>query len=857
MRLILYTQYYRARTPDRQAELDHCLRSNLQHPALDQVVVLSEPDAPALPGPARMAVQQLEQAERLTYANWMQLLRQEADAIGILINADIALAEGFEQLEAVLNTPETALALSRYNPQADGQPARLNKFTHWTQDTWALRSDAPISDSLLYASGFPIGYPGCDNRIAYVLWSHGLAVKNPCYHLETLHYQADDNRHYDKNGDRLYGGVSYVHPSLSLAEPSELEHTLWTRNREPCPGVLVNQQAVEQGVHQLLAKDGGLAKQFLEQQKSTGLAWAHPPLGCSRSDHASTWTLQQLRSEKGAVLDLSPVRRLKSLQLRLPREVPGQWWLELEGRRQAGGSWQTLELGGSAELRSGGLRQFLELSVLHEPWQQLRLRLRQQPESLEPFEGLLELLTFAEKAEPPPAKAASKSPRAQPKQAATPGAQSAHRFKLKLMERRLEPSKALAGQAWEEIHRYSNRFVLQKREGRIAFVDRFWPTAVSFSDPELHEWNTEELREAFVWGFAGPVLEWKVQQFSTEKLYAEQLNFWQYPCRTEQDAFERHQRMQAPYWDHEGVHVYVGMPWATWIDKKTFPDQLLEAYRSRIKAMQEILREPLQVHSVCQHIRWKEHPHRFEQAGINRLWIAHKEKGWDTEGQLRLHSWPLYAVNVLDPERREGLEIVPVEKKTIFASFKGAHMKHYPSDIRLRLKELAHLEGYEIEVTDLWHFNKVVYNYQIANKQNDKEAIERQEIVAYNRLLSQSLFSLCPGGAGPNTLRLWESLGSGAIPVVLSDRYEFPDLTRMGLTNESWEKAVIILPESQIARLDSLIRNLMQDQLDSMMAECTYLFSAASRMKCIGATECHQAPSAASWQETNANCNRT
>ena len=729
----------------------------------------------------------------------------------------------------MLNTPESVLALSRYNPQGDGRPARLNKFPHWTQDTWALRSDAPISDSLLYASSFPIGYPGCDNRIAYVLWSHGLVVKNPCYFLETLHHQADDNRHYNKNADRLYGGTSYVHPSLTLAEPSELEHTLWTRARDACPGVLVNQQAVDLGVHQLLAKQEARAQAFLEQQKSTGLAWAHPPLGCARSAHATCWPVQQLLSKEGAVLDLGAGRRLKGLQVRLARHLQGQWQLELEGQRQKGSNWQPLELGEQAELRTGGQRQFVELPVLHEPWQQLRLRLHQQPESQEPVEGLLELLTFAEKEESPPPVAA-----AQPAIATTPATQPNRPFQLRLRDRRLESCKVLAGQSWEELHRYSNRFVVQRKEGRIVFVDRYWPTAVSFRDPELENWSSEALRESFVWGFAGPVLEWKPQQFSTEKLYAEQLNFWQYPCRTEQDAFERHQRMEAPYWDGEGVHLYVGMPWATWIDKKTFPDQLLEAYRSRIKAMQEILREPLQVHSVCQHIRWKEHPHRFEQAGINQLWIAHKEKGWDTEGQLRLHSWPLYAVNVLDPERREGLEFVPVEKKTIFASFKGAHMKHYPSDIRLRLKELAHLEGYEIEVTDLWHFNKVVYNYQVANKESDKEAIERQKIVAYNRLISQSLFSLCPGGAGPNTLRLWESLGAGAIPVVLSDRYEFPSLNCAGIDkNDSWQQAVIYHPERAIEELDQRLHRDTAQQLSNIQEKGLHLFHACRSMRCF------------------------
>jgi len=250
MRLILYTQTYHARTPERQAELDHCLRRNLQHPAVDRVVVIREPDAPPLPGPARMPVQEIEEAERLTYARWMRLLQQERDAIGILINADIALGEGFEQMQQVLNTPESVMALSRYNPQGAGQPAKLNRFPHWTQDTWALRSDAPISDSLRYASSFPIGFPGCDNRIAYVLWSHGLAVKNPCYFVTTEHHQAEEARAYDKNVDLLYGGISDLHPTLALQENSELEHKRWTRAHGCCPGVLVNQRAIAQRVHQ-------------------------------------------------------------------------------------------------------------------------------------------------------------------------------------------------------------------------------------------------------------------------------------------------------------------------------------------------------------------------------------------------------------------------------------------------------------------------------------------------------------------------------------------------------------------------------------------------------------------------------
>jgi len=351
MRLILYTQTYHARTPERQAELDHCLRRNLQHPAVDRVVVIREPDAPPLPGPARMPVQEIEEAERLTYARWMRLLQQERDAIGILINADIALGEGFEQMQQVLNTPESVMALSRYNPQGAGQPAKLNRFPHWTQDTWALRSDAPISDSLRYASSFPIGFPGCDNRIAYVLWSHGLAVKNPCYFVTTEHHQAEEARAYDKNVDRLYGGVSYVHPTLTLAEPSELEHTIWTRSRERCPGVLVNQQAVEQGVQQLLAKDkdGELAQQFLHQQKSSGQAWSCAPLGCARSANGSEVPVAELIKPDGWSLPLPEQRRLQGRQLRVPRQCGNGWRLTIQGQREGQNGWQELSLSDPAE----------------------------------------------------------------------------------------------------------------------------------------------------------------------------------------------------------------------------------------------------------------------------------------------------------------------------------------------------------------------------------------------------------------------------------------------------------------------------------------------------------------------------
>jgi len=393
---------------------------------------------------------------------------------------------------------------------------------------------------------------------------------------------------------------------------------------------------------------------------------------------------------------------------------------------------------------------------------------------------------------------------------------------------------------WIEIHCYNRQFKVYRKDSKLAFVDMEWPSVLVYSDPGFENLTPQERRDCFFWGYCAPVTEFIPNHFSPKKLFTNQRNFWQYPCRTEQDAYDRHIKFEAPVFCESAAHTYVGLPWATWIDKKEYPNELVEAFGKRIGAVRSFLDRwniKLEAHSVCQHIRWREGVNTIERAGINQLWICHKEKGWDAEGQLQLHSWPLYAVNLLEPDRREGLEILPVEQKTIFASFKGAHMKHYPSDIRLRLKELAHLEGYEIEVTDLWHFNKVVYNYQIANKDSDKEAIERQEIVAYNRLLSQSLFSLCPGGAGPNTLRLWESLGTGTIPVVISDLYEPPQ--RFCVSNNMssklmWEDACITIKEKHLNSLPQLLASIPHSNLIKIQETALSLFDHSLSLTCFG-----------------------
>lgn len=71
----------------------------------------------------------------------------------------------------------------------------------------------------------------------------------------------------------------------------------------------------------------------------------------------------------------------------------------------------------------------------------------------------------------------------------------------------------------------------------------------------------------------------------------------------------------------------------------------------------------------------------------------------------------------------------------------------------------------------------------------------------FREILARSRYSLCPRGSHPGSIRFWESLASGAIPVVISDQIILPE-------NFDWTKCAIFVPEKDINKIDSIIRNI-------------------------------------------------
>jgi hypothetical protein len=81
----------------------------------------------------------------------------------------------------------------------------------------------------------------------------------------------------------------------------------------------------------------------------------------------------------------------------------------------------------------------------------------------------------------------------------------------------------------------------------------------------------------------------------------------------------------------------------------------------------------------------------------------------------------------------------------------------------------------------------------------ESERLERRR--SYDLSLAQSAFVLCPRGISPASVRFFETLRAGRVPVVISDQWQLP-------VGPDWEQFVVRIPESRIAEVPARLREL-------------------------------------------------
>ena len=285
---------------------------------------------------------------------------------------------------------------------------------------------------------------------------------------------------------------------------------------------------------------------------------------------------------------------------------------------------------------------------------------------------------------------------------------------------------------------------------------------------------------------------------------------WQYPAITEQHAFHQMKKKFFPKADEERF-AYIGFPWATLIDlkrQKSLQTERISKLESELAMLVEKIGGRKKVITVCQQVYALQFQRLFESAGITDLFWAHAAKNqfvFPKTSDISIHPFPLY------PVQQVALKLDDIDKprKYLF-SFVGAKSNDFylTKSRNLIYNELGEDPRGIVLIRDSWHYNKIVYDTQIRNNlQLSGDSIDEVASMQFQSIMSHSIFSLCPSGTGPNSIRLWESALNGSIPVILADTYRHPG------DDDLWNLATVSCPENEVD-----IRNL-PDKLNAIASD--------------------------------------
>lgn len=221
---------------------------------------------------------------------------------------------------------------------------------------------------------------------------------------------------------------------------------------------------------------------------------------------------------------------------------------------------------------------------------------------------------------------------------------------------------------------------------------------------------------------------------------------------------------------------YVAVPWAYLRD------------HNGVKAINGIQVE--NGFTVCQHIHFKEMIPAMKECGVTVLFTPHAD--CDEYKDVKLIPLPHYPINGVDPN--------PI--KDIYYSFVG----YDTHESRTKLfKRLSHPDNTVIIARTKYHYWRPVED-------------DKQHEIEYKDILSRSRFSLCPRGTGPSTIRFWESLQAGAIPIVISDAMRFPD-------GFDWDSCIIKVPEKHVGLLFEKLAEITPEREETMRNNCLKAFN--------------------------------
>lgn len=296
--------------------------------------------------------------------------------------------------------------------------------------------------------------------------------------------------------------------------------------------------------------------------------------------------------------------------------------------------------------------------------------------------------------------------------------------------------------------------------------------------------------------------------------------FWQTPVKTEKYVVEKLCSRMPLIRDF----IYLAIPWATIVDKASIPEKEMKLIASQLAYLRKT-HPTFKIVSSCQHIHYNKLSKLFQSLGITDLFLSHKpaDKKYLEGTTIKIYGLPLYPVNVFDTSRSIGFINNEWQERPLLFSFVGAYMHHYLNSIRKSILSWPSSDKWIIQDTEIWHFEKDVYTQQVKGVSLSQQTRDEQmqKTKNYNEILCRSQFSLCPVGAGPNTIRLWESVCVESIPVIIVENYAIKDCLPKKWKNCKFIELGYKSPHLQSPEhLEKYLLSISKDEVNRMIELC-------------------------------------
>ena len=223
-KLVLITQYYFPKWPERKKEIDICLQKNLDNPMIRKVLLFTESHIPSsyfknFRNAQKIRIQNI--GKRLTYKDVVTTANRDfSGEICILANSDIYFDKTLKNIDK-FDLTTSVLCLSRYEVLSKDSYRRFDcndqTCCTWSQDTWifksplTLLSPKPLPEgkymtqkkknevAKLYNKGIQLGTFGCEHVWAFILKISGYKILNPCIDIKTYHLHSNFKQRGENN----------------------------------------------------------------------------------------------------------------------------------------------------------------------------------------------------------------------------------------------------------------------------------------------------------------------------------------------------------------------------------------------------------------------------------------------------------------------------------------------------------------------------------------------------------------------------------------------------------------------------------------------------------------------------------